>query len=308
MCLALAIVSLRGRETLERMRRPPTDLVHQMGAPKPQPTTDVVSAPYTLPPITDNALLWKELYVGGPIHLPALALLVLALPFVLLGIVIILAWVVAHLNPGRDPADFRRHFGEFSSVVRFFYYVFLATCVLEVGYRAAVTVASERQNQTLVPLLLLPIERGDILVAKLVGVLLHGWPWLALIGADVVLGVMIGAYHPFSAILLCLTPWPVIVFVATLGLLLSVAMRTVLRAALTTLLLQLAIFVFTCVLPLLWGSRPFIDRFAFSFRDGEPENFESIALPLVQLLPFAVAAFVCWKLAVRTFENRSGTD
>ena len=102
--------------------------------------------------------------------------------------------------------------------------------MLGVAWRAGASIARERQQQTLETLLLLPVERREILTAKLLGCLMRGWPWLALLFGVLAFGTLIGAYHPFSAVLLALAPWPMIFFIATLGLLLSIGMRTVLRA------------------------------------------------------------------------------
>jgi ABC-type Na+ efflux pump permease subunit len=209
-----------------------------------------------------------------------------ALPFVVLGAMVILFGAVASIGDPQAPQLWQ-------AVMRFFYYVFLISYILGVGYRAAVTVARERQQQTLEPLLLLPIERSEILFAKLAGVLWHGWPWLVLLAGDIVLGTLIGAYHPLSAVLLCLVPLPIILFVATFGLLLSVWLGTVLRATLAMIITLIALFCFTCFQP------------SFSLRQGvDPEQI-AVGPACLMLVLICAAAFVCWKIALVMFENRA---
>ncbi|MSQ95007.1 MAG: hypothetical protein EXR98_10695 [Gemmataceae bacterium] len=266
-----------------------------------QASPEVLARLYSLPPVSDQPLLWKDRYLGGPSWLLSPLVFVPALPFVVLGAMVILFGAVASIG---DPhAQQMWH-----AVMRFFYYVFLICYILGVGYRAAVTVARERQQQTLEPLLLLPIERSEILFAKLAGVLWHGWPWLLLLAGDIVLGTLIGAYHPLSAVLLSLTPWPMILFVATFGLLLSVVLQTVLRATLVMVITLIGLFGCTFIEPPV-SYRPWVEVFAFSLQkgltahidDGHKGNllFVAVMLPL-----FAAAAFACWKIALVMFENR----
>lgn len=267
------------------------------------PWSDLVARVNFLPPVSDHPLLWKERYLGGGSWLLSPLIFVPALPFVILGFLVLVCGTLSALTQGGGHGLIDL----WSDVLRFFYYVFLISYALGVGYRAAVTVARERQQQTLEPLLLLPIERSEILVAKLVGVLWHGWPWLALIAADITLGTLIGAYHPFSAVLLCLTPWPMILFLATFGLLLSVALGTVLRATLVMVIVQVVLLGFSCVQPVRFGSRSWgwADAFAFSLRDGFDAEPGALVGAVVTLVFFSVMAFMCWRFALLFFENRA---
>src|SRR5262249_44548860 len=118
--------------------------------------------------------------------------------------------------------------------------------------------------QTLDPLLLLPIDRGEILIAKLLGALLRGWPWLALLALDIVTGALLGAYHPFAAVLLALAPWPMVLFIAGLGLALSVHAGTVLRANLVLLIVVVLLVAATFVFPMGMGPLSYLEPYIFS--------------------------------------------
>jgi ABC-type transport system involved in multi-copper enzyme maturation permease subunit len=300
-CVWLAVISLREGRTSAPPRAPNVDLPEAPKLPA-QASLDVQLPTVTLPPMSDDALLWKERYYEGAIVVSP-ALMLATLPFFLLGIVSLMTALASSLDAGAAPGVLERLLEFWRATVRFFYYVFLIGYTLGVGYRASGSVARERQQQTLDPLLLLPIERADILAAKLVGILWRGWPWLAALAADVVLGVVLGVFHPFSAVLLCAAPWPIILFVATLGLVLSVSMLTVLRATLTMVVLEMAMLVFIAIGPAILGSHVFIDRFAFSFRDGQTIDGQGVMIALWQIMGFAFGALICWRLAVTAFEK-----
>ena len=177
----------------------------------PEPA-DLFTVPYQLPPVTDHALLWKEFHVGGPPVILSRIVLVPMIPFIATGALVMVTW---YITVRMSPWDEYRHAVEvWSYILRFFYYAFLSCCVLGVAFRATASVARERQQQTLEPLLLLPIDRSEILWAKLIGSVWRSWPWLALLLGDVVLGLILGAFHPFSAISLCVLPWAIISFFA----------------------------------------------------------------------------------------------
>jgi ABC-type transport system involved in multi-copper enzyme maturation permease subunit len=98
----------------------------------------------------------------------------------------------------------------------------------------------ERQQQTLDMLLQIPEDRRTILRAKYVGSLFKGWPWLVLLGLNVVIGTAVGAYHPVSSIALLLAPWPPVLLLAGVGLLVSVRAGTPLQANMIMAVMMLA--------------------------------------------------------------------
>ncbi len=324
--LFTAVVALRNKDGIEPpheliLRRPPPLTVANASSSSPLPTVEAMATepelrekvglpPMTserssLPPVTDNPLLWKERYLGGSSWILSPLIVVPLVPFLVLGFLIFLCGMMQSLHDGahRHEAVVRLCQG----LLHFFYYVFLISYALGVGYRAAVTVARERQQQTLEPLLLLPIERSEILFAKLVGVLWKGWPWLALIAADIILGTLIGAFHPFSAVLLCLAPWPMILFLATFGMLLSVVMHTVLRATMVMVIVQVTLLSCSCLQPMSVSARPWVNTFAFSLRNDFDTDAVDAVIPWVMLVLLSAAAFACWKIALVLFENRART-
>jgi ABC-type transport system involved in multi-copper enzyme maturation permease subunit len=312
-CVRLAVMCLRGRtyfdvaslpaslpdaslprevvEKAARLARPPHN--YQPGA------VDAFAVPYTLPPITDHALLWKERYVGGPPLLFSPVVLVPMLPFALTGVALMVFWsvVAAHEND-QDLERSRKLWGD---LLRFFYYVFLVCYVLGVSFHAAGTVARERQQRTLEPLLLLPIERREILAAKWLATLIRGWPWALLILGNAVLGARMGAYHPWTAVMLCLVPWPMIAFFTSFGLLLSVLMSTVLRAYLAMVVVIVALIGCT-----LYGAPPLSHMEAFAI-PAPPESHAAgrIVYALATMAIYAMLAAACWKIAVRRFEDHA---
>ncbi len=270
-------------------------------APRVQPrlepeTADMFAVPYTLPPVTDNPLLWKERFVGGPPLFFSPIVLVPALPFLVTGVLIMGSWFLRALF--LNPEEYQRTVETWGMILKFFYYVFLGCYTLGVAWRAGASVARERQQQTLEPLLLLPIDRREILLAKLIGCLWRGWPWLALLMGVIVFGTLVGAFHPFSAVLLALSPWPMILFLANVGLLLSVAMRTVLRANLVMVLAPLM---------LLGCSSISFEAFTFTVMRGPDfdHHLPNYWMACIQAVIYTAGAIGCWKIALMMFENRA---
>jgi ABC-type transport system involved in multi-copper enzyme maturation permease subunit len=265
---------------------------------KPQPeTADLFAVPYSLPPVSDEPLLWKERFVGGPPLIFSPIVLVPAGPFLVSGFLIMAFWFLRALWLSGE--EYARTVETWALILKFFYYLFLGCYVFGVAWRAGASIARERQQQTLEPLLLLPIDRREILTAKLLGCLMRGWPWLALLGAVIALGTLIGAFHPFSAVLLALAPWPLIFFIATLGLLLSIALRTVMRANLVMVMAPLL---------LMWCSSNGFEAFTFSMTRMPADDERRLAGVFAGCLlsaAYLLAALVCWRIALAMFENRS---
>ena len=309
-CLALAVVNLREQELAEfgpipPPRKPgPSDQEPAVTKPaKRRVSLDIFPVQDPLPTVTDNALLWKERYLGRTLPFLRPIIQVPALPLLVAGSLAFCFWL-ANLGYRRSFFD-HRDIESFAAALRFFYYLFLACYVVGVAYRATGSVARERQQQTLEPILLLPIDRGEILRAKWLGSLMRGWPWLALILADIVLGTLIGAYHPFTAMLWCLAPWPMIFFFASVGLFLSVVMTTVLRANLMMVLI--AVLSMACANSRVFAHAPFayLETFAFSLRsNGMQDREERLLLAALAVFLYLVGAAGLWMLTALLFEKR----
>ncbi|MBI2807341.1 MAG: ABC transporter permease subunit [Planctomycetes bacterium] len=311
-CLVFAIFQLREKETASDsltdlggdlavgLKGLPGELA-AAGLPRPggkskteEQPLDGFLMPYKLPDVTDNALWWKERYLGGPsIFFTPLAAVI--------GLVISLASVPCLSGIiGENSSEFGIA-GLFS-----FYLLLLGGYTIGVAWRAAVGLAREHQQQTLEPLLLLPIDRREILIAKVYGALWHGWPWLALSAGVVSIGVLTGYLHPFSGVLLCLAPWPVFFFVANLGLLLSLTMKTVLRAVLTMFVILIAVAFFFILPTLMHGDAPFFAALAYSARhEVTLVDVKDIFATLTVLAVCAIGAAACWWLALWRLEHRA---
>jgi ABC-type transport system involved in multi-copper enzyme maturation permease subunit len=306
--LALSIAALREREPLGAPPAPPRPRQNKTRSLEPRPRraepdqmerADLFAAPYTLPPMTDAPLMWKERYLGGPPLFFSPIVLVPALPFLGTGFVIMAFWLARALFMSAE--EYERTLQTWTVILKFFYYVFLGIYTLGVAWRAGAAVARERQQQTLEPLLLLPIDRREILMAKLVGCLWRGWPWLILVACVILFGTLVGVFHPFSAVLLCLLPWPMFFFVATLGLALSIRMRTVLRANLVMVLTPLfllgclSIGIEACSFPLALERDPL----------GPFGNADRILVAGFEVITFGGFAYAFWSIALAWFQDRS---
>jgi ABC-type transport system involved in multi-copper enzyme maturation permease subunit len=306
--LVLAILSLRGHgyfdvatlpEHLPNVP-PPKSALPPRPAHNYQPgAMDAFAVPYALPPITDHALLWKERYVGGPSLLFSPVVLVPIMPFALTGVTLLLFWHASTLMETGHVLERSR--AQLGMTLRVCYYLFLGCWVLAVSFRSAASVARERQQQTLEPLLLLPIDRRDILAAKWLATLIAGWPWLALIVGDIVLGISLGALHPATALAYCLAPWPMIVFFTTFGLWMSVLMSTVLRAYLA--MVVVIVMLIGCSI---YGLPLLMYMEAFALPSPLPGIRADRLAPfgVAAMTAYAVLAAVCWRIAVRRFEDR----
>ncbi len=320
-CLWLAIMAVREHEPFAPPLAPPpakpkeTQTAVSEPAPAvtpgeehrrglPNHTLDAFGLPYELPPITGNALWWKERYVGGPPLLYSPVFAIVLIPFFvtvpLLTIALIIQMIVDR-TPVLEPSPRT----VLSSAIGFFYWLFLGLFVLNSTYRAAASIARERQQQTLEPLLLLPIERGEILFVKFVGCIYRGWPWLALLSLDLVPGLLSGAFHPFSFVCLVVGPMPMIACFVFAGMYLSVVMRTVMRAFLTIVLVMVAYVGLSLMAgaPLLAFS--YLDAFMWpiwGLRELQPGKIWT-ALSMFGGYT-GLAGLFCWRMIAR-FNDRS---
>jgi hypothetical protein len=99
-----------------------------------------------------------------------------------------------------------------------------------VAFRAAAGVSRERDRATLDGLLVLPVSRAAILGAKWLGPVLRGGVFGVVLAAVIVLGLLGRTLHPVGAVLLVMAVAAHIAFLASLGVLLSVVIRTTLVA------------------------------------------------------------------------------
>jgi ABC-type transport system involved in multi-copper enzyme maturation permease subunit len=313
-CLILAVGALRETDLLgvgsipppnqpepipsELMPNPPASEVLAVlefaeAAKRERKPLDFFGNPYALPPITGNPLLWKERYVGGLPWLSSPIVWAAMVPFLITGMLL-------YLEP-----TYTNETERLQLIVLFFYRFALGGYLGQIGFLVAGTVVREKQQQTLDTLLLLPIERRDILGAKLLASLLRGWPWLVMLTCSLTLGAAFGVCHPLSAVLLCLAAIPPILLVSLLGLLISVTAPTVLRANLAMIGFLTAIF---CVTYFFWSPLAFGVN-ASSFARGDPRSLDTpqIVIAAGVMVIYLLTAAFCWTRAVARFENRTSS-
>lgn len=210
----------------------------------------------------------------------------------------------------------------------------LLICV-GVGFRAAGSVTAEKEGQTLVSLLTLPMERKAILGAKwlasLLGMRRLAWCLAATWGV----GVISGALHPGAVVLLAAATLAFSTFFASLGIAFSTICGSTLRANVLMALAMLAVLgrsVWLLFDPLVipstgaetfdwgrnlltWGLDPARACWFLSFswtecRQGleTPDHpfAKLLAVVLVGMFLFQGAAWLCWWCACRRFDHEDG--
>jgi ABC-type transport system involved in multi-copper enzyme maturation permease subunit len=190
-----------------------------------------------LPPVEDNALLWKERHLGRRciLLIPVWGFSFTVVSGWLLLPVLLLSLVqAARLNPMEGTLLVIPQGLGYALDAMFV--LFLACFAIGVAFRAAGSVVCEKQGKTLDPLLLLPVSRRGILSAKWMGAALKGWPWIWLMSGTVLLGVATTTIHPSCAFLLLLTAVSVVCCVCSAGVLVSLLVATRLQANLVTAL------------------------------------------------------------------------
>ena len=255
---------------------------------------------YDLPPMTDRPLVWKETVLGtGGIGADQILLI--------MGMVQFLVWMVLGFY---DP-----YFVHGTMVA--------VTCYIgmKVALRAAGSVVREKQGRTLDSLLIMPVERREILRAKWLGSFLHvRLPfifWLVLVAASSLV------MHPLTGPLLLMVVPVHLAFLASLAILISVNAQTIQRAQYILAVWVLAILAGTWLFELYdptpwptwwssfvsfglnpvwsWWSVGFPNRFV---NRTTPSFIHWSALAAGMAL-YAAAAWYCWRTAVRDFHSES---
>jgi ABC-type transport system involved in multi-copper enzyme maturation permease subunit len=229
------------KRRLPQLHQPPAPRDRKIGAERPRRAVHHLSRIHPLAwPIEGHALFWKECLKDGDqlsltyrwLWLPAVAVPLLAFTYLSLVSVI-------HAGPFHEhPLMPFAYFGTFAT-----YFIGLGTYVVWSLVRVTGSVAREREMNTLDFLLLVPVERAEVLFCKWLGALWRPWPWLALAYSGVLLGLVCGLYRPHTAVLLVVLPWPLLLMLSFLGLLLSVWCHRVLSANLGMASVLVAIFI-----------------------------------------------------------------
>jgi ABC-type transport system involved in multi-copper enzyme maturation permease subunit len=176
-------------------------------------------------------------------------------------------------------------------------------------FQMTMSVAGEREQDTLTFLLLIPEERRSILWAKWLGPWWRNWPVLAISVLGVVLGLACGLYGPPTALLLLLLPWPLLLMVGGIALWLSVLCRRVLFANL--LLVGILGVLFIAHVAAGQQTRMIFSFFIALVGEVPLENLlekvpwgYAAALALGEQALFLLVGVVAALLALRRFTNR----
>jgi ABC-type transport system involved in multi-copper enzyme maturation permease subunit len=186
----------------------------------------IVSHPMTVapnPPLRGDPLIWKERYIGRTLGAWFLGSTFWTYLYLLFGVLIIPAITIASEGlSGRIDT--------LNDVLRVVCLLLGLLVLLSVALRMAACVSREREQQTLVSLFTLPIDRSRILNAKWLGTWRRARR--ALVGlaiACLTTGLIVG-FSPARWILLPLAFTAHIWFFGNLGLLLSILCRSTTRA------------------------------------------------------------------------------
>lgn len=211
--------------------------LRQAGGPtrKKSKRTKVLRRPrvYSLRP-----MLWKELWIEGSLRLGLLAYLLfnLLIVFCFVPLGIIVYFYVFEPTARMSWNDFQRWINVW---IRWMNPILSTFMLIGIAVRAAGSVGSERDRDTLVSLLTTPFTSGQILGSKFWGaiasirLLMY---WLLVVWF---IGIVTGAVSFLAAPLQVLAFVPPAIAAAAVGLYLSVACKTSLRALMLTLIAML---------------------------------------------------------------------
>jgi ABC-type transport system involved in multi-copper enzyme maturation permease subunit len=204
-------------------------------------------------PINEHPLLWKEMYHQA---LPFFALRSfrkdLFTALALVGLPVVATWAVVSLFRFLpEDQQSRRFFAAWDHYFPLVLNAFVrgATVVLAglycilAGLHAAGSITVEREQRTLASLLLLPFARLEILAAKALGNIGRYRILGACLLAVWVVGMGTGAVHPAAAVLLAAACGIHLVFLACLGVWISLVSRNSLWAYSSMVLMLLVVFI-----------------------------------------------------------------
>jgi ABC-type transport system involved in multi-copper enzyme maturation permease subunit len=186
--------------------------------------------------MSDDALFWKEV-VHEKSFVEALFNTAVLLSLIYLCWVCgvyLLAQPSSQRAPFRSPADFEGFF--------FTYYICMLVGVWNAFvFSATSCVAREKEQNTLDFLLVLPVERSEILFVKWIAPWVRIRPVLIAMLVLPLLAVVTKVFSVPQGVIILLLPWPTLLLVSWLGLFLSVVCRRVMHAL---VILHVSVFMF----------------------------------------------------------------
>jgi ABC-type transport system involved in multi-copper enzyme maturation permease subunit len=274
----------------------------------------------------EDPLLWKERYFSGRMPgfergmLAGCGTAVVVLILFPVGLWLFVA-VFELVSRGRDPAEV---LNPLAKTVAFAAAVALAPAL---GLRAAVSVARERQRQTLDALFSLPLSRRDVLRAKWVAQIIWARYWLYGVAGVILAATAFGSVHLAGLLVAAFLLGAFIPFANTLGLWLSVRCQSATRAVTWFVVLMMASFLAPVLLSTLargavqvagsLGTGLEVERFVESFsvpygayqalfrwgefRAGDFQGTSMVMTGPIVAAVYALAGLALWWNAIRQF-------
>jgi ABC-type transport system involved in multi-copper enzyme maturation permease subunit len=297
------------REQLNRPRRLSSALSLTDNRPPPprQRRHKAVSHIHPLAqPVRDNALFWKECLKDGSGWSLSARWLVPAVGIVLVSAVVVRLMVYgAHQGAPANERELRAALSTFPYTA---YFVSLAAYALLVTFQTTLTVAGEKEQDTLAFLLLIPDERPAILFNKWLGPLWRNWPVLAIAYLGVLLGAAGGLFSLRTTLILALFPWPLLLMLSAVALFLSVLCRRVLFANIVLIgLLASLLLLHSAAQAWLGDVVLFYVTLLFDTSLAELKQIPTqlaAQVALCEQAAFVAAAGLCGWLALRRFRTR----
>lgn len=200
----------------------------------------------SVPQDDEDVLLWKEMWFrrrswseGDSLGFPIVTLILI----ILVGMIALLALTSVMGNGfGRDAQEYR-------GIIVWLGGMLMLVPVIGTGLNAAQSIIREREQQTMQSLLMLPLERRSILVAKWKAAIARTAGWLWFPGALMVVGLYTGAVSFLALPGVLAFAAGSLMAVSTLGIALSLSARTSMRAQVYFILCLIA----AVVLPMFLG-------------------------------------------------------
>lgn len=316
LCTTLAVHRLRqaalGHDEPPRRTPPPRRV-------KPRQSRVVLPArmPARTVTIPDAPLLWKEAHRRGFGGIGAEVAMAVVRVFLAAALGICLFGLVATLFLR---ADLEAFFGFHQQLLRLVGCALLFVYCASVGLQTASSVSRECEQQTLQGLLLLPLDRREILWAKWLGAILRARQIAYYLLAVWALGLVTGVFHPIALLLMAGQTAACVALAASLGLWLSVWCRSTAGAQIVMGMTLFLWFIGSGVLLALSAGPasagiarpdyvgPILNPFYGLWRSGFgwPEGLwlpNRVAQVIPMLLLFSFFDWVLLTLANRTFEQ-----
>jgi ABC-type transport system involved in multi-copper enzyme maturation permease subunit len=271
------------------------------------------------PRIGNQPMIWKEIFIesGAKLNwLVWIAVIILVLLTLGTGVFIVGAIIYDFLEFG-GRRDFWRTLNEAMNVWFRIAGDFVGCILLlRTGVRAATTVTTERERDTMDALITTPMSAEVMLFAKLVGNLTSLWAGWAWYGSMMLLALLTGGLNPFAVPVLLLSLFVYSVVVTMIGLAFSIYCRSSLQASILTVLVTLFVggghwILTSCLCMPIFGAMMMILQQHFGFNHGMMRTMEELGLYFVKFQAGMTPPFVfAWNAySWRELENwRHGDD